>query len=72
MGAIPSTEVAAWLDLQGLRDQVVRRDYHDVIRVVDRAYLANRSTWETAQGDDETQGQENQGEANRGKNSGKR
>lgn len=45
IGAIPPSEVVAWLDLNQIVDPDVRHDFARVVRLVDRAFLANREEW---------------------------
>ena len=36
------SEILAWCDLNQIEDPVSRREFHDVIRAVDQAWLAGR------------------------------
>lgn len=36
---IPIVEINAWLDLQGIRDSVSRREYYRMIKILDEAWM---------------------------------
>lgn len=57
VGAIPSSEVKAWLDLRGIKDPSVCQDFAAVVRLVDRAFLSQREEW-TSDEDETEESQE--------------